>query len=123
MEKPLITVENLETLPYRSEAGVRYEITPGCIRTMKEVTIGLDKAYSNLMATENAVSVDTEAGTYWSTVRLEAALMITDGDTPENPDDIYIKIINRVVADFLRLRSLSLTKPGDLPVPTPETQE
>jgi hypothetical protein len=110
MEKLLVTDENIGDLVYPADAGVSYELMPGCVRTMKRATIGLDRKYTEELSKENPRQADYEADDYWVNLRLKVVEMITEGDAipADAKDDIDVQVMNRVLADFLRLRSFSL---------------
>ena len=108
----LITEENVATEPKFGE-GTQYRISESCVRTALKPTFGLDRRFSEIMAKENTASLDTESDSYWVNCRLNAVLEVTGGDDlPEDLNEVSIQVVNRVIADFLRVRSfVAATQP------------
>jgi len=121
--RPLVTPDSVADLVYEAGAGVQYQLTGDCTRVMKRVTIGLDKQYSQIMSDEVMQEIDTESDRYWINVRMKAIEFITEGDDlPESYDDIDIEVMNRVIADFFRLRYAKAAPQISLSATTNEIQ-
>ena len=124
MNNVLVTPENVNTLVYEAASGVHYQLTPECKRTMKRVTIALDRSYSEIMSREVVQNIDTESDSYWVNVRLDAIKAITDGDDIDSHmDEIDIEVMNRVISDFFRLRYAKAAPQISLLASTNEIQE
>ncbi len=60
--KILVTWENLTSLKYTPQAGVRYEVAPGCVRVIKRPVYDLQMSYDKEMSKEDSKQINPEVG-------------------------------------------------------------
>lgn len=103
----MVTPENLSSLDYTPETGTEYQVSEGCVRTLKKRTYEVQRKFDSTLAKENIVQTDPEADDYPETVRIECLKICTDGDPlPKNLEGVDLDIVGRLVADFFSLRIL-----------------